>query len=63
MTQKQLKQKLKDLHMKDKRKRSRKNMNGKVGVNKNGNYVTPSNAPRKACSNYVRTNHLANSCS
>ncbi|KAL8092061.1 hypothetical protein AgCh_034371 [Apium graveolens] len=31
MTQKQLKQKLKDLYMKDKRKRSRKNKNGKVG--------------------------------
>ncbi|KAL8116161.1 hypothetical protein AgCh_022599 [Apium graveolens] len=30
---KQLKQKLKDLHMKDKKKRPRKNMNGKVGVN------------------------------
>ncbi|KAL8109001.1 hypothetical protein AgCh_025192 [Apium graveolens] len=29
ITQKQLKQKLKDLHMKDKRKRSRKNKNGK----------------------------------
>ncbi|KAL8109775.1 hypothetical protein AgCh_025750 [Apium graveolens] len=31
MTQKQLKQKLKDLHMKDKRKRSRKNRNDKIG--------------------------------
>ncbi|KAL8103663.1 hypothetical protein AgCh_028020 [Apium graveolens] len=62
MTQKQLKQKLKDLHMKDKRKRSKKNRNGKVGVNKNGNYVTPPNAPRKTYSNGGRTNHLANSC-
>ncbi|KAL8108710.1 hypothetical protein AgCh_024977 [Apium graveolens] len=59
MTQKQLKQKLKDLHMKNKRKRSRKNRNGKVGVN--GNYVTRPNAPRKTCSNCGSTNHLANS--
>ncbi|KAL8125179.1 hypothetical protein AgCh_012744 [Apium graveolens] len=62
MTQKQLKQKLKDLHMKDKRKRSRKNKNGKGGVNKNGNYVTPPNAPKKTCSNCGSTYHLANSC-
>ncbi|KAL8119202.1 hypothetical protein AgCh_016643 [Apium graveolens] len=62
ITQKQLKQKLKDLHMKDKRKRSRKNRNGKVGVNKIGNYVAPPNAPRKRCSNCGSTNHLANSC-
>ena len=60
MTQKQLKQKLKDLHMKNKRKRSRKNRNGKVGVN--GNYVIRPNAPRKTCSNCGSTNHLANSC-
>ncbi|KAL8119197.1 hypothetical protein AgCh_016639 [Apium graveolens] len=62
MTQKQLKQMLKDLQMKYNRKRPRKNRNGKVGVNKNGNYVTPPNAPRKACSNCDSTNHLANSC-
>ncbi|KAL8109020.1 hypothetical protein AgCh_025203 [Apium graveolens] len=61
MTQKQLKQKLKDLHMKDKRKRSSKNRNGKVGVNKNGNYVTPPNTSRKTSSNCGSTNHLANS--
>ncbi|KAL8088436.1 hypothetical protein AgCh_038284 [Apium graveolens] len=62
MTQKQLKQKLKDVHMKDKRKKSRKTRNGKVGVNKNGSYVTPPNAPRKTYSNCGSTNHLANSC-
>ena len=62
MTQKQLTQKLKDVHRKEKRKMSRKNRNGKVGVKKNENFVTPPNAPRKTCSNCGSTNHLANSC-
>ena len=62
MTDKQFKHKLKEVKSVNKKKESRKNRNGKVGINKNNNYTPIPNAPRKTCHNCGSTNHLANFC-
>ncbi|KAL8121651.1 hypothetical protein AgCh_018400 [Apium graveolens] len=59
MTKKHLKHKLKEIRNVNKVKASRKNRNGKEGVNKNNNYMSVPNAPRKKCYNYGNSNHLA----
>ena len=62
MTQKQLKHKLKEVKSVNNVKEPRKNRNGKVGINKNNNYMPIPNAPRKTCHHCGNTNHLATFC-
>ena len=62
MTKKQLKHKLKEVKNVNKEKPTRKNRNGKEGVNKSNNYKPIPNAPRKLCYNYGKADHLASFC-
>ncbi|KAL8126686.1 hypothetical protein AgCh_013813 [Apium graveolens] len=62
MTKKQLKHKLKDVKNANKLKSSRKNRNGKEGVNKSNDYKPVPDAPRKTCHNCGSSNHLASFC-
>ena len=62
MTGKQFKHKLKEVKSAMKPKGSKKNRNGKVGINKRNNLLSTSFAPRKTCYNCGSANHLANFC-
>ena len=42
--------------------KKKKNMNGKVGINKNSNYSPDKHAPIKVCSKCGSSNHLAMQC-
>ena len=42
--------------------KKKKNRNGKVGMNKHGNYVSDVYAPRKVCAKCGSTNHLSIDC-
>jgi hypothetical protein len=62
MTEKQFKHKLKEVKSVNKQKVSKKNRNGKVGINKRNDYLPNSAAPRKTCHSCGSTNHLARFC-
>ncbi|KAK1378425.1 hypothetical protein POM88_025169 [Heracleum sosnowskyi] len=62
MTEKQFKYKLKEIKSVNKQKVSKKNRNGKVGINKRNDYLPNSDAPRKTCHSCGSTNHLARFC-
>ena len=57
---KKLKDKLNHIEAKDvPSPKKKKNMNGKVGINKNSNYTPYKHAPRKVCLKCGSSNHLA----
>ncbi|KAK1401859.1 hypothetical protein POM88_001464 [Heracleum sosnowskyi] len=62
MTEKQFKYKLKEVKSVEKQKVSKKNRNGKVGINKSNNHLPITDAPRKTCHNCGNTNHLSSFC-
>ncbi|KAK1372291.1 hypothetical protein POM88_028484 [Heracleum sosnowskyi] len=62
MIEKQFKHKLKEVKSVNKQKVSKKNRNGKVGINKRNDYLPNSDAPRKTCHSCGSTNHLASFC-
>ncbi|KAK1384246.1 hypothetical protein POM88_021981 [Heracleum sosnowskyi] len=62
MTGKQFNHKLKEVKSAMKPKWSKKNRNGKIGINKRNNHWPTAAAPRKTCYNCGSTNHLARFC-
>ncbi|KAK1398534.1 hypothetical protein POM88_008397 [Heracleum sosnowskyi] len=62
MTGKQFNHKLKEVKSAMKPKGSKKNRNGKLGINKRNNHLPTDVAPRKTCYNCGSTNHLARFC-
>ncbi|KAK1355750.1 hypothetical protein POM88_049006 [Heracleum sosnowskyi] len=62
MTGKQFNHKLKEVKSAMKPKGSKKNRNGKIGINKRNNHLPTAAAPRKTCYNCGSTNHLARFC-
>ncbi|KAK1356144.1 hypothetical protein POM88_049400 [Heracleum sosnowskyi] len=62
MIEKQFKYKLKEVKSVEKQKVSRKNRNGKVGINRSNNHLPITDTPRKTCHNCGSTNHLASFC-
>ncbi|KAK1352395.1 hypothetical protein POM88_053334 [Heracleum sosnowskyi] len=62
MTGKQFNHKLKEVKSAMKPKGSKKNRNGKIGINKRNNHLPTGAAPRKTCYNCGSSNHLANYC-
>ncbi|KAK1379199.1 hypothetical protein POM88_025943 [Heracleum sosnowskyi] len=59
MTGKQFNHKLKEVKSVMKPKGSKKNRNGKIGINKRNNHLPIAGAPRKTCYNCGSSNHLA----
>ncbi|KAK1401340.1 hypothetical protein POM88_000945 [Heracleum sosnowskyi] len=62
MTGKQFNHKLKEVKSAMKPKGSKKNRNGKIGINKRNNHLPTGAAPRKTCYNCGSSNHLVNYC-
>ena len=63
LSSKQLKDKLENKEIKPVSiTKKKKNRNGKVGIDKNSNYTPDKHAPRKVCSKYGSSNHLAMQC-
>ena len=54
-----LEKKINDITGNVKTKPSKRNRNGKQGIDKSNNYAYTQNAPRKTCFNCGNTNHLA----
>ncbi|KAK1388364.1 hypothetical protein POM88_016542 [Heracleum sosnowskyi] len=61
LSNKQLKVKLENIEVKAEVKK-KKNINGKVGINKHNNYTRDKYAPRKTCVNCGSVNHLSSYC-
>ncbi|KAK1351389.1 hypothetical protein POM88_054394 [Heracleum sosnowskyi] len=62
MTGKQFKHKLKEVKSAMKPKGSKRNRNGKVGINNRNNHMPNASASRKTCYNCGSSNHLARFC-
>jgi hypothetical protein len=62
MTGKQFKHKLKEVKSAMKPKGSKKNRNGKIGINNRNNYMPNAGASRKTCYSCGSSNHLARFC-
>ena len=63
LSNKQLKDKLDNIETKSvPNAKKKKNINGKVGINKKNNYTLEMYAPRKVCSKCGSVNHLAMHC-
>ena len=57
-----LEKRINDITDKVKLKASKRNRNGKQGIDKSNNYAYIQNVPRMTCFNYKNTNHLAIDC-
>ena len=63
LSNKQLKDKIKNINIKTApNNKTKKNRNGKVGINKHNNYAPDMHAPRKVFSKYGSVNHLSMHC-